>query len=138
MNTTDEKETLIRLGMSLIAIPQGDSRTFSGFYYERRFIERILNHDDLSFGCKKEIIEKLALLETFVNARYAHIGSNIAENQMIGDALQIFKVKNDEDFKQRIQSVDKALQAFEDSAMHPFASMERSIQYEMQRAGRLE
>jgi hypothetical protein len=130
-----EKEILFRLGAHLVSMPQDAPNTFGRFGYEKRFIERILNHENLSFEHKKEIIEKLALLAMFVNSGLIHVGSNVAEFDMIGDALLVFKVKDDTDFQEKIGHLDKVLQIFEDSAMHPFATMEKTVQYEEQLGG---
>ena len=54
----------------------------------------------------------------FMNSGLIHVGSNVAEFDMIGDALLVFKVKDDTDFQEKIGHLDKVLQAFEDSAMH--------------------
>lgn len=135
MSTDREKEVLFRLGAHLVSMPQGAPKTFGRFGYEKRFIERILNHENLSFEHKKEIIEKLALLAMFVNSGLIHVGSSVAEFDMIGDALLVFKVEDDIDFQEKIGHLDKVLQAFEDCAMHPFATMEKIVQYEEQLGG---
>lgn len=133
-----EKEILFRLGAHLVSMPQDAPNTFGRFGYEKRFIERILNHENLSFEHKKEIIEKLALLAMFVNSGLIHVGSSVVEYNMIGDALLVFKVKDDIDFQEKIGHLDKVLQTFEDCAMHPFATMEKIVQYEERLGGAYE
>ena len=126
MEKIDREIVLKRIGNSII------TDKFSVLKIEKKDVDKILESKILDFEQKKEILEKVKLLQFFSEEYISYTTPptrNNAESFLLS-AERIFNVNNQSEFETEINELDKILEFCKDVVLHPFNSTEKKMEQE--------
>lgn len=118
----DDNEVLKRLGKSLVT-KEGE-RVIVRVYQEE--VNNVLENENISFEHKKEIFEKIKLLQLFSNTYLGPDRRGIMNS--ISYAKMIFEVKDETEFEEKMKVLESTLKVFENSAMRPFDTIKKQME----------
>lgn len=96
-------------------------------------IDNILELETISFEQKREIIEKVRLLQLFSNEYISYTTAptrNVAKRLLLS-AHMILEIKNQSEFEKGIKELDTALEICKEVVLHPYESTEKKMQKEI-------
>ncbi len=131
MNQIRKEEVLEKIANSLSK--EKITKEVNCLTIEKEEIDNILKLETISIEQKREIIEKVKLLQLFSNEYISYFTAptrNVAQRLLIS-AHMIFKIKNQSEFEKGIKELDTALEICKEVVLHPYESTEKKIQQEM-------
>lgn len=96
-------------------------------------IDNILELETISFEQKREIIEKVRLLQLFSNEYISYTTAptrNVAKRLLLS-AHMLLEIKNQTEFEKGIKELDTALEICKEVVLHPYESTEKKMQKEL-------
>ncbi len=131
MNQIRKEEVLEKIANSLRK--ENITKEVNCLTIEKEEIDNILKLETISLEQKREIIEKVKLLQLFSNEYISYFTAptrNIAQRLLIS-AHMILKIKNQSEFEKEIKELDTALEICKQVVLHPYESTEKKIQQEI-------
>lgn len=126
MEKIDREKVLERIGNSLI------TDKFGVLKIEKKDVDKILESKILVFEQKKEILEKIKLLQFFSEGYISYTTPPTRNNveRFLLNAKRILKVNSQPEFEAEITELDKILEFCKDVVLQPFNSTEKKMEQE--------
>lgn len=126
MDEINQEIVLKRLGDSIIL------NSNSVLKIEQNNVDKILKSETISFEQKKEILEKIKLLQIFSGEyiSYSTSPTRAMRERILLDSKNIFDFDDQSDLEEKMKKLDTIMCICRDEVLHPFDSMEKKIQQE--------
>lgn len=126
MDEVNQEIVLKKLGDSILL------NSNSVLKIEKNNVDKILNSEIISFEQKKEILEKIKLLQIFSGEyiSYSTSPTRAMRERILLDSKNIFDFDDQSDLEEKMKKLDTILCICREEVLHPFDSMEKKIQQE--------
>ena len=113
------------------------NKKYDAIEVKKEEVDKIIESEVLNFEQKKEIFEKLKLLQLFGSEYLSYITAPSKQNakRFCYSAKEILDVETEADFKTKMKKLDEVLDMCKNVAMHPYESTKNKVQQEIHQTG---